>query len=91
MCKQTNKQKQNFKNERKGRRERGRKEGRVGAGKADSDIGELAQNHGKLVKYSSLSLRFFFLSKKKITKKKTVTLGECLMTVLVSHGQHPWA
>lgn len=75
VCKQTNKQKKNLKNESKGWRGRGRKEGRVGAEKANSNIGKLSQNHGKLVKDSSLS--FLFFSKQKINhKEKNSKVGE---------------
>lgn len=89
VCKQTNKQKKILKNERKGWRGRGRKEGRVGAGKANSNIGKLSQNHGKLVKYSSFSFLFFSKQKKNHKEKKQLGWGSVSLQYLFRMASIP--
>lgn len=73
------------------RHERERKKERKGrGGKANANVGKLSQNHGKLVKYSSLSFLFFSKQKKKKSqRKKQLVWGSVSLQHLFSMASIP--
>lgn len=72
------------------RQERERKKGRKGrGGKANANVGKLSQNHGKLVKYSSLSFLFFSKQKKNHREKKQLGWGSVSLQHLFSTASVP--